>query len=534
MPTSLLAAAMAALAAAPACVNALHASQEIGYIPPIPEEAYKVSSRDANPNIKAATFQQLIDHENPSLGTFTQRYWYNAEFYGGPGSPVVLNAPGEYAADDFIGYTTNLTLPGVFAQTNGGAALILEHRYWGGSSPYQNLTTETLQYLTLNQSIRDLVHFARNVQLPFDPDGSSRPDKAPWVLSGCSYPGALTAWTHHLAPGTFWAYHCSSAVVQTIGDFWQYFAPIEAALPRNCTADLKRINRYFQAVLTNGTAAARDRLKSRFGFDGLADDDFVSAIDGSLGNWQGQQFYSGYTDIFKMCDYMETTNGTSVPGPEGVGVCQSLKGLARFWREYVLPGPGSCSKNAAWDGYPRLACYDSHNATYPVYTDTSVDNPYNRQWMWFLCNEAFEYWQAGSKKSTVGFPAPLYSVEYWRVQCPLYFPDINGHQVGMVRGARAEDVNRRTGGWANVNTTRLVWVNGEYDPWRSASVASDFRPGGPFVGDEARPSYVIPRAAHCNDMIIKNARVNSGAKKVVDAEVSKMKDWVDAFYKSKV
>lgn len=34
------------------------------------------------------TFEQLIDHDDPSLGTFLQRYWWNAEFYAGPGSPV--------------------------------------------------------------------------------------------------------------------------------------------------------------------------------------------------------------------------------------------------------------------------------------------------------------------------------------------------------------------------------------------------------------------------------------------------------------
>lgn len=148
-------------------------------------------------------------------------------------------------------------------------------------------------------------------------------------------------------------------------------------------------------------------------------------------------------------------------------------------------------------------------------------------------NRSFEYWQVGSPRSTVGYPPPMYNVDYWRRQCPVYFPEVHGHKVGMVKGIRAEDVNKRTGGWNNVNTTRLMWVNGEYDPWRSASVASDFRPGGAFVGDEERPSYVIPKAAHCNDMIIRNAAANPGVKKVVDAEVAKMKEWVDAFYKKR-
>ncbi|KAK2606354.1 hypothetical protein QQS21_003285 [Conoideocrella luteorostrata] len=530
MRLSVFAAAVAALAGS---VNGLHAKQELGYIPLIPEDAESprgISKRATNPNIKAATFQQLIDHKNPSLGTFTQRYWYNAEFYKGPGAPIILNAPGEYASDNFVGYTTNLTLPGVFAQTNGGAALILEHRYWGKSSPYQTLTTESLQYLTLDQSVQDLIYFAKNVDLPFDPQGTSKPDKAPWVLSGCSYPGALAAWTQDLAPGTYWAYHCSSAVVETIGDYWQYFAPIDQAMPKNCSTDMKKINSYVQKVLTTGTDDAKKYLKSKFGFTNIADDDFVSAIIGALPSWQSQQFYSGYGTIFRVCDWVEGfwpgSNQTTAPGPEGAGLCKSLKGFAKFWREYQLPGPGACGDNTT-------SCYDSHDQNAPMYKDTSVENPYNRQWMWFLCNEAFEYWQAGSLQSTVGYPAPIYNVEYFRKQCPLFFPEVNGHQVGMVKGVRAEDVNRRTGGWDNVNTTRLLWVNGEYDPWRSASVASDFRPGGPFKGDEERPSYVIPKAAHCNDMIVRNAAVNEGAKKVVDAEVKKMKEWVDAFYKQK-
>lgn len=39
--------------------------------------------------VKNATFQQLIDHSNPSLGTFSQFYYYSTEFYGGSGSPIV-------------------------------------------------------------------------------------------------------------------------------------------------------------------------------------------------------------------------------------------------------------------------------------------------------------------------------------------------------------------------------------------------------------------------------------------------------------
>lgn len=40
------------------------------------------------PPIYNSTFEQYIDHTNPSLGTFQQRYWYNSEFWDGQGSLV--------------------------------------------------------------------------------------------------------------------------------------------------------------------------------------------------------------------------------------------------------------------------------------------------------------------------------------------------------------------------------------------------------------------------------------------------------------
>lgn len=41
-------------------------------------------------HIYNATFDQLIDHNNPSLGTFKQTYWYSLQFWKGSGSPVSI------------------------------------------------------------------------------------------------------------------------------------------------------------------------------------------------------------------------------------------------------------------------------------------------------------------------------------------------------------------------------------------------------------------------------------------------------------
>jgi hypothetical protein len=56
---------------------------------PVPPADFEAA---ATTTIQNATFLQLIDHENPSLGTFSQFYYYSTEFYKGPGSPVVSSA----------------------------------------------------------------------------------------------------------------------------------------------------------------------------------------------------------------------------------------------------------------------------------------------------------------------------------------------------------------------------------------------------------------------------------------------------------
>ncbi|GMF67198.1 unnamed protein product [Aspergillus oryzae] len=66
---------------------------------------------------------------------------------------------------------------GLSRSVTGGVRNDLD-RYWGDSSPYEELTAETLQYLTLEQSILDLTHFAETVQLEFDTSNSSNAPKA--------------------------------------------------------------------------------------------------------------------------------------------------------------------------------------------------------------------------------------------------------------------------------------------------------------------------------------------------------------------
>jgi hypothetical protein len=63
-----------------------------------------------------------------------------------------------------------------------------------------------------------------------------------------------------------------------------------------------------------------------------------------------------------------------------------------------------------------------------------------------------------------------------------------------------------------VNTTHVVWVNGEFDPWRDATVSSIFRPGGLLSSTEAAPVILIPGRIHCTDLIARNGPLTKAYK----------------------
>ena len=119
---------------------------------------------------------------------------------------------------------------------------MLEHRFFGLSNPYPDLSEKSLAVHTLENAIDDLVYFANNVKLPFPDDLQDGiqvgPTKAPWVLIGGSYAGALTSWTMVARPGVFHAAWSSSGVVQATTYYWGYFEPIRQNMPANSSADI--------------------------------------------------------------------------------------------------------------------------------------------------------------------------------------------------------------------------------------------------------------------------------------------------------
>lgn len=89
------------------------------------------------------------------------------------------------------------------------------------------------------------------------------------------------------------------------------------------------------------------------------------------------------------------------------------------------------------------------------------------------------------------------------------------------------------GAYLTSNLTPPPTSNSEFDPWRSASVSSEIRPGGPLQSTLEVPVYLLPNAVHCNDLSVRNAQANEDLRKAHEGMIKTMAGWVDDFYEER-
>src|SRR5262245_14581416 len=132
-------------------------------------------------------FDQPIDHPTraPADGapapTFKQRYWYTTEFADGPDSPVLFNFCGEAPCSKY-----ELTYMSDVAKVLHASIVALEHRYYGKSTPFEDLSLEHMKYLSVHNALEDVITFEAYAK-------TSLPLSGKWVAVGGSYSGMLAA-----------------------------------------------------------------------------------------------------------------------------------------------------------------------------------------------------------------------------------------------------------------------------------------------------------------------------------------------------
>ncbi|KAG6918838.1 hypothetical protein DXG01_011243 [Tephrocybe rancida] len=466
-------------------------------------------------------FDQLIDHNNPALGTFKQRFWHTYEFYES-GGPIILMTPGEANANGYSGYLTNSTINGQIAQQQNGSTIVIEHRFYGLSNPRPDLTAESLKLHTLQQAVDDLVYFAQNVHLP-QPNGDKvTPDLAPWILVGGSYSGALTSWTMVNKPGVFFAGYGSSGVVEAILDFWEYFEPIRLNMPQNCSADVQAVIGHIDEVFSGGNATAIKAIKDNFGLGAMTHlDDVAGALRNNLWDWQSLSVTTGPGgQFFKFCDALEVNAGKVAPA-SGWGLDHALAAWGSYWRTTYYAR--LCGTLSAED------CLGTYDGTQEYYTDTDIDNA-NRSWFWIVCNE--EGAPAGQPSLVTRLVQPAYDLRQCQLMFPAAFPGTVNVQID-----RTNEVFK---GW-NVSIDHLFFANGirkaaflskviiifnfhslTGDPWKDATVSAA---GVDVQGTSSQP-IEVGDGFHCSDLLTSSGTVDATIRAVQVKALQHMQTWL--------
>lgn len=193
---------------------------------------------------KELIFPQNVDHFSGGNKTFKQRYWYSNTMAKASSAPVMVYICGEGACGGGVLYGPI----SAHARVVGAHLFAIEHRYYGKSQPFADLSTENLKFLSTAQALADLVSFKRSLQRQMNLSG-------PWILVGGSYAGNLAAYARSQFPEEFFASLASSAPVMAKQSFTEFDRHVASIAGEQCS-------RTTQMVL----AEIEDRIQTDQGF----------------------------------------------------------------------------------------------------------------------------------------------------------------------------------------------------------------------------------------------------------------------------
>ncbi|EAW14580.1 putative extracelular serine carboxypeptidase [Aspergillus clavatus NRRL 1] len=254
-------------------------------------QALSVSFAEHNFSVPVDHFHNESRYEPHSDDSFNLRYWFDASHYK-EGGPVFLIAAGETDATDRFPFLSQ-GIVAQLAKTYNGLGVILEHRYYGESYPFVNLTVENIRFLSTEQALADYAHFASNVAFPGLEHLNLTAGAVPWIGYGGSYAGAFVAFLRKVYPDIFFGVVSSSGVTAAIEDYWQYYEPIRQFAPSDCVWNLERFMHIADTVLIDHAtnATLKSQLKAIFGADSTVSDDFfAAALSDQLGAFQGRNW----------------------------------------------------------------------------------------------------------------------------------------------------------------------------------------------------------------------------------------------------
>ncbi|KAJ2594057.1 hypothetical protein H4R99_005920 [Coemansia sp. RSA 1722] len=367
------------------------------------------------------------------------------------------------------------------AQQTGGIVVAIEHRFFGQSNPLPDLSSASLKYMTLDNTLEDFAQFIRAAKSDpatiFSPEYSAA-ENSTVVFTGGSYGGAIAAWMRAKYPDLVSAAWASSAPVFSFLDFYQLdqaFGQHLSAL--GCDEYFAQAVQDVDEILLSANQTAIAELKTRFGLPNLEDDSFA----GQLANMVASNINTPVTVNDDMIDRSICTFFDGLRAP----IDSYVMAVKAIMTGYTPPNKINRFKVPIRGGQPMEKRDDTEEI------DISVNQVF-RSWNYISCTW-FADWQvpAPSKDNMTTYRSQLLTTDYWEASCKTDF----GEDIQL-----PVDVASHNEKWFTIleDATKIFYTVGELDPWRGSTVSPES--GDLLNASDTVSMFVIKGATHTQDM----------------------------------
>uniref|UniRef100_A0A8C1QUB5 Thymus-specific serine protease n=1 Tax=Cyprinus carpio TaxID=7962 RepID=A0A8C1QUB5_CYPCA len=414
---------------------------------------------------KKGTIHQPLNHfDRKDDKTFPQKFFVNDVYWQRPDGPVFLYIEGEGPLSKFsvlFGHHVDM------AESHGALLVALEHRFYGQSINPDGLETENLRDLSSQQALVDLAAFHHYISQRF-----SLSNKNTWISFGGSYAGALSAWLRGKFPHLIYGAVASSAPVQAQLDFSSYNKVVGYSLmneavggSKQCVAEVKGAFAAVEAALLMGNEVEVGKDFGCCETPFKAEDKMEllqSLADVFMGTVQYNEEGVAFS-IEELCDIMTNKSEQNKQKEEPYDRLVKLMYRAR----------------------EKVPCLDvSHEKLVLELRNTTATSSY-RQWLYQTCTE-FGFYQTCEDTSC---PFSRMSTIQSQTQlCSRIFDIPQDHLPVHI------DFTNQYYGGNRPQTQRVLYVNGNIDPWTELSVVWN-----DTMVDNDRV-ILIDGTAHCRDM----------------------------------
>ncbi|RHY95316.1 hypothetical protein DYB35_009301 [Aphanomyces astaci] len=438
---------------------------------------------------------QKLDHTNPSnSNVWNQRYFVNSTFYGGPGSPVFLTIEGEWTAS-LSTVTSGGDYFNALAKKHKALIVSLEHRFYGKSQPFANLSTANLKYLSADQALADIANFQ-----DFFSKSQNITADSKWVAVGASYAGMLSTWLKLKYPTRFAGTWASSAPILAKEDYFEYSDHVSEGLRyfggdqcvNRITAATTELHRLVASSKPDDVASLNKLFKPCYEF---TSNDDRGVFEGQIyGAFQGPAQANDYAK--KNLDFVCKAFANTTVSP--------IEALSAYIGNNV---PDKCTYNSL-QGYIQ---YYQNVVIAPVDTGS-------RQWFYQTCSE-FGFGQTTSTSSGAFSPLQFGTVDVvQRKLCAAVFNITD-------TAARVARTNAKYGG-LKVDVPNVVSVTGTIDPWDALALTNATGAVNAktdvveILATSHCRDYYTPRATDSGHLVWAHQRIDQAIDRYVNGHAS--------------